>query len=142
VLAIEPRELRALMGRASVFYAQGEVEKALHDYAAAIANHKDFAQAFNDYAWLLATGTKDGYRDGAKAVDLANEACRLTEWKNGAYLDTLAAAYAEKGDFAEALKWQKKAVEFAKGEPEEVQRDMESRVALYERKEAYREAAK
>ena len=33
MLAIEPRELRALMGRASVFYAQGEIEKALTDYA-------------------------------------------------------------------------------------------------------------
>jgi hypothetical protein len=105
-------------------------------------HHKEFAQGFNDYAWLLATGTREGIRNGVKAVELASEACRLTDWKNAAYLDTLAAAYAEKGEFDAALEWQTKAVQTAKDEPQEVRTELESRIPLYKARKPYREEPK
>jgi len=49
-------------------------------------------------------------RDGARAIQLATKACELTEWKNGGYLDTLAAAYARSGDFAQAVKWEEQSI--------------------------------
>jgi hypothetical protein len=42
------------------------------------------------------------------------QASRLTGWKDPAFLDTLAAAYAEAGNFKEAMKWQQRALSFPK----------------------------
>ena len=99
MLAQAPNDFRALLGKASVHYGAGQVDKALADYGDIMAKYPDEAQPFNDCAWLLATGTKDALRSGDRAVELADKACKLTEYKNSAYLDTLAAAFAEKGDF-------------------------------------------
>ena len=142
VLKETPGDFRALIGRASVHYGAGDVEKALSDYAEITKQFPDEAQPFNDYAWLLATGPKDDLRSGSRAVELANQACKLTEYKNSAYLDTLAAAYAENGDFDNAVKWQREAVKLAGDEPPDVQEDLKSRIPLYEGKKPYREVIK
>ncbi len=80
----------------------------------------------NDLAWLLATCPDDSVRDGAKAVELAQDACDATEWKNAYYLDTLAAAYAELGNFEAAVKWSEKSMEFAGAEKAQLARHREN----------------
>jgi tetratricopeptide (TPR) repeat protein len=128
------------MGRAAAHYASGAMELALADYAESVKRFPQEPQPFNDFAWLLATGTTDGLRDGTRAIELATTACKLTDFKNAAYLDTLAAAYAEKGDFASAVKWQEEAVKFSREEPPEVQEQMKQRVESYRGKKPFREA--
>ncbi len=51
------------------------------------------------------------FRDGARALQLATEACQRSDWKDAAHLSTLAAAYAEIGDFESAIKWQQSAID-------------------------------
>jgi tetratricopeptide (TPR) repeat protein len=142
LLGIAPGDYRALLGSASALYAAGELEKALGLYGELIQRHPTEAQPFNDFAWLLATGIKDSVRNGQRAVELASQACQMTEYKNPGYLDTLAAAFAEKGEFASAVKWQEEAVKAAAEEPAEVQVEIQSRVDLYKQKKPYREVPK
>ncbi len=62
-------------------------------------------QIMNDLAWMLATCPDAAYRDGARAVELAEQAAQVTRFKDHPTLDTLAAAYAEVGRFDDARKW-------------------------------------
>jgi protein O-mannosyl-transferase len=67
------------------------------------AGAPDSPRMLDELAWLLATYPDSEARDGAEAVRLAERACTLTERRIPALLDTLAAAYAEAGDFPRAI---------------------------------------
>ena len=66
--------------------------------------------ALNGKAWLLATCPDKRYRQGKTAQELATRACEQTNWKVGHYLDTLAAAHAESGNFDKAVELEEKAL--------------------------------
>jgi tetratricopeptide (TPR) repeat protein len=67
------------------------------------ANAPDSPRMLDELAWLLATHPDSRSRDGTEAVRLAEHACDLTQRKIPALVDTLAAAYAEAGDFPRAI---------------------------------------
>jgi len=80
-------------------------------------------------------------RNGAEAVKNATRACELTEWKEAMYLDTLAAAYAEVGDFESAVKWQKNGISLLTGkEPAEWPGQFDERLKLYQSGKPCRES--
>ena len=66
-------------------------------------NAPDSPRMLDELAWLLVTYPDSKSRDGAEAVRLAEKACVLTERRIPVFLDTLAAAYAEAGDFPRAV---------------------------------------
>jgi hypothetical protein len=67
-------------------------------------------QALIGRAVIRAASPDDKLRDAKKALDDAKKACELLDWSHPAALEAYAAACAESGDFAEAVKWQKKVV--------------------------------
>ena len=71
-------------------------------------------RGYNAAAWLYATCPKEDIRNGGKALELALKGCDLSEWRDGGVVDTLAAAEAEAGDFDEAVKYERQAIDLTK----------------------------
>ena len=91
----------AYNNRGLAWYEKGAYERAIADYTKAFDIDPRCADAYNNLAWTLAVCPDSAYRNGAKALELAQKALELTP---GAYtLDTLAAAYAEAGKFGDAV---------------------------------------
>jgi len=78
---------------------QGKAEEAISHYQEAIQLKPDWPEPLNDLAWLFATYPRAELRNGAQAVDLAERACKLTNFKEARFLGTLDASYAEAGRF-------------------------------------------
>ena len=78
-------------------------------------------------------------RDGAEAVRLAERASELVEHKHPVFLDTLAAAYAEAGEFAKAVETAERVLQIAVAAGEtEVAVDIRKRLDLYKAGKPYR----
>jgi tetratricopeptide (TPR) repeat protein len=125
-----------LLGQAQA--AAGRLAEARKSLDAAIEADARSGQSHNKVAWLLATTWNSSLRDGKRAVALATQACELTEWNEPGYLDTLAAAYAEAGQFTDAVKWETKALE----RPDALRADLEpaqARLKLYQAGQPYHE---
>jgi hypothetical protein len=94
-------------------------------------------EALNNLAWFLATSTDSSLRDGRRAVGFAEQAVAKTERKDWSFLDTLAAAYAEAGDFAKAINAQNEAIALV-GDGK-IRNDLEARLRLYQSNSPFRE---
>lgn len=129
----------AQLNRGWAYELKGEYKKAAEDYAALIASNGHDALALNNAAWLKATCPDAAFRDGKEAVKLAKLACEKTGNRDGGHLDTLAAAHAEAGDFAAAVKAQELALE-DKGYAKKYGDDAQKRLALYKDKKPFRTA--
>jgi TPR repeat protein len=92
----------------------------------------------NYVAWILATSSDPKIRDGRMALDYAEKVVAASKRSDPNSLDTLAAAYAESGQFTNAVRVQKEAMQLL--HEEEKRKDFESRLRLYELNTAYRDA--
>jgi Flp pilus assembly protein TadD len=136
MLAVEPDNWQALRSQGDAYLNVGKQAEAIADYEKALKIEAKDPGILNNFAWVLATSTDDKLRNGRRAILLATEACKLTEYKMPHILSTLAAAYAETGDFDSAVKWSTKAVEMNdKEHGDALKKELES----YKAKKPWRE---
>jgi len=112
--------------------------KTLADYTEAIRLSPNEARAYSHLARLLAVCPEAEFRDGMEAVEYAMKARTLREGKNAGDFDTLAAACAEAGNFADAVKWENKYLD-SLSSPDD---DATWRLSLYEQNKPYHEPKK
>ncbi len=103
VIEIQPDYAYAYFNRGSVWRDLSEYRAACADYQQCLKLDPKFPRPHNGLAWLYATCPDDDVRNGELAVKHGKEAVRLSAGKNDKYLGTLAAGYAEAGDFRQAI---------------------------------------
>lgn len=111
VLRLRPNTPEAHFNLAKALSATGDVAESLKHAGEAARQRPDWPDPLNFSAWILATHPNEAVRDGEAAVRLARRAVQLSRGRNAAFVDTLSAAFAEAGDFKNAVAAAEKAIE-------------------------------
>lgn len=135
-IKFNPDDSEAYIYRGWCDSEMGDYAGAMSDCRKAIALDPKSMWGYNNLAWLMAVCPDARFRNGKKAVEYAQKACALGGWQDAECIDTLAAAYAEEGDFSEAVKYEKEAL---KNIPAKHAADSNKALECYEHGLPYRE---
>ena len=138
---LQPTNAIANYQLALIHQSRKETSAAIDCYHKALKAQPDWPESLNNLAWILAANADATLRNGAEAVALAERACKLTGYKEGIFVGTLAAAYAEAGRFQDAISSAEKAhnLALAAGQKKIAQKNQEL-LELYRTGRAYHEA--
>lgn len=152
LLQTDPENVAALRSRGDALLSVGDHQKAIEDYESAIKSvgqieidtadefqKQEAAGIYNNLSWVLATSPNDKVRNGARSLELAEKAAALSNYEAPHILSTLAAAFAEAGNFEKAVEWSEKAVELGDEENHEQLEQLELELESYRKGEAWRE---
>src|SRR5206468_3023866 len=113
-LQIQPNDADAHTGLGNALLRKAALKEAIAHYNEAMALAPEDPHSRNNLAWVLATATDASIRDGAKAVELAQQAVSLSGGRELLFFRTLGAAYAETGRFSDAIAVIQQAVAIAR----------------------------
>lgn len=138
-LKLNPTNAKAYTTLASCQFRREDYSKAIQAYLSGLNAIPDNPLILNDYAWFLSTCPEAEYRNGSEAVAKATKSCELYNWKSWYTVSTLAAAYAETGDFDNAVKYQKQTIAMD-GLTDKERAEANAHLKLYEAHKPYRES--
>jgi tetratricopeptide (TPR) repeat protein len=137
-LSIDPQCAVALKMRGDALMTQKKYSLALADLNKAVELSPDKEIYMNSLSWVLATCAESKYRNGQRAVELAEKSVRTRTGRTANNLDTLAAAYAEVGRFDDAVKIQQEVIKVAPKSHPELE-DFNKRLDSYRQKKPWRQ---
>jgi Tfp pilus assembly protein PilF len=111
VTQLDPDNDRAHHNLGQAFYSKGQISSAIKHYRESLRLMPSSPATLAGLSWVLATSRQEEFRNGTEALGLARRACELTDYRNPETLRALAAAYAETGQFMEAVEAAQKAVD-------------------------------
>jgi len=125
---------------AECFANVGALPQAIEQYRLALQANANDVRALNNLAWIYATSSYGQFRNGPQAVQMAEQAVQIGGKEDRALLSTLAAAYAEAGRFADAVKTTQQALALAeKANDEAAIKRFQTRLELYQKNRPYRD---
>ena len=101
----------------NAFLLEGQTAKAIQQWKLALQYMPDLASAQVNLAWVLATCPDASLRDGKTAIALADRAWQLSQGRNPVALRSLAAAFAENGQYADAFAAAQQDLQMSRGNP-------------------------
>lgn len=139
-LEINPNFADAHYNLGNTFMQVGQANEALIHFKRAVELNPNDVEALNNMAWMLATWPEAGTRDGPRAVELAERANALTHGESPVVSATLAAAYAEAGRSADAVRAAQHALQLATSQGSARRADsIRAQIELYQSGAAFRD---
>ena len=139
-LESDPNYAAAHTSLATAFHRQGRFQEAISHYERSVELMPRAASVHSNLAWILATCSDPSLRDGARAVALAQRANKLSNGRNPMFLRSLAAAYAETGQFSQAVETGQRALEFSGNTPRrDLTQAIRNEINLYQAGSPYHE---
>jgi len=142
-LLIQPNNADCHTVLAVALDEKGQSAEAIEHYEKALEISPQSVSALNNLAWLLATVSNASLRNGVRAIQFAQQADQLSGGNNALVLRTLAAAYAEAGQFGKAIESAQAAMQLGRSQGDDsLVTELQQEIALYELGLPYRETAK
>jgi Tfp pilus assembly protein PilF len=113
LLELQPDNIEVHNIVGTVLIQQRRIREGVEEWQKVLAIQPDNGNAMSNLAWVFATSPDDSLRDGVKAVQLAQEALRISGRRIPLLFRTLAAAYAETGEFSKAIQTVQEGIELA-----------------------------
>ncbi|MGD9647071.1 MAG: tetratricopeptide repeat protein [Pirellulales bacterium] len=140
VAAADPRHFDARQQLAERRRQARRFAEALEYYRQGVELRPDWLDGLNAMAWIMATSPDPSLSDGPRALDIAQRVCEISGFANSTALDTLAAAYAECGQFDRAVEFAEKALAAIPPDQQAASgAAIRLRLEKYRRREAYRD---
>jgi len=131
-LRINPADAELWHKLGKLLYQQGSRAEGIRNLMESLRLQVN-ANVRNDLAWMLSTAPEEDLRDGKKALEMALQAYKGAGGNDPVILDTLAAAYAETGDYSKALETARKALALAEQEEtKDLSASLKEEITLYE----------
>jgi tetratricopeptide (TPR) repeat protein len=133
LLELQPDNIEVHNIVGTVLIQQGHIREGVEEWQKVLAIQPDNGNAMSNLAWVFATSPDQSLRDGAQAVQLAEEALRISGRRIPVIFRTLAAAYAEKGMFSQAIQTAQRGIELANSQGNSgLAAELQSNIALYQ----------